>query len=520
MNNAAIAPSTSRLLSRNPAFLAFPIGIALLLVATFIRFYAIDLRPLHHDEGVNHLFIQGIERDGYYQYSHENYHGPTYFYLTWAIWKFFGDTEMGMRGGVAAVGVLTFLFLPLWWWITNGNSSRWGGILAAIFIGLSPAHVYYSRYSIHETLFIGLSLFVAIISYEWLKSPKIAHGIWGGIALGLLAATKETYIITLASIGVGMLCAHPKKLFTTMYRERASALSLGFFIYVVVLFFVVSAAFTWNQGIAEVAMSIPQWIGRNSSDNGHFKPWYYYLSIIWSTEWELLVAGGVALILLPWFWFKEQFSRGRFLWGWGLASLAIYSALNYKMPWIFLNISAPLILVSVETLNQLKKNFVFFLIVAIAIAAGGYKTYQSNFLIPCGDPVNPFAYVHTLQGEKVFIQDLKEYMEKHRANAPIRILVGVDGYWPLPFYFKQLENQGFNFTIGYEGFAQAINADRHLFKEYDVIMAEASYDGSAGPFNLDKVKGYEDLPHNDLKQWVEVYYRLADHEDSKVYYRR
>jgi uncharacterized protein (TIGR03663 family) len=519
MNNAALATSTTPSISRNSAFLAVVVIILLSLIAVVIRFYALELRPLHHDEGVNHLFIQGIERDGYYQYSHENYHGPTFFYLTWATWKIFGDTEMGMRGGVAAIGVLTFLLVPLWW-MRNNNSSRWGGILAGIFIGLSPAHVYYSRYSIHETLFIGLSIFVAIVSYEWLKSPKISHGIWGGVALGLLAATKETYIITLASIGVGMLCARPKKLFSTMYRERVSALSLGFFVYVVVLFFVVSAAFTWNQGIAEVAMSIPQWIGRNSSDNGHFKPPQYYLEIIWTTEWQLLVLGLVTLMLLPWYWFKDTFSRGRFLWGWGLASLTIYSALNYKMPWIFLNISAPLILASVETFQQLKKNIAFFLVLTIALVAGGYKVYQSNFVIPCGDPVNPFAYVHTLQGEKIFINDLKEYMETHRANSPIRILVGVDGYWPLPFYFKQLENQGFNFTLGYEGFAQSINAGRQPFKEYDVIMAEQSYDGSAGPFNLDKVKGYEDIPHTDTKQWVEVYYRLADHEDTKVFFRR
>lgn len=489
--------------------------LALGVLGSVARFYELDLRPLHHDEGVNHLFIQETDRDGFYHYSHENYHGPTFFYVTWATWKIFGDTELGMRGGVGLVGVLTFLFLP-WFWIKD---RLWTGVFAGLLIAFSPAHLYYNRYSIHETLFVGFTVLLAFTAYRWLLTPKISQGVVGGIALGLLAATKETYIIALAAIFFGLLCVAPRKFFVKEeYRDRASSVCLGLFIGVVILFFIVSAAFTWTQGIGEVAMSIPQWIGRNSSDNGHFKPASYYLMLIWKNEWEILFLGLSSIFILPFCWMKKEFSRGRFLWGWGLASLAIYSALNYKMPWIFLNISMPLILAGVETISFVPQRIITYVLFVIALGLGGYKAYQTNFINPYGDPENPFAYVHTLQGEKTLIQDIKDYIDK-REKRPIKILVGVDGYWPLPFYFKQLENQGYKFTLAYELFNDVIKADRQPFKEFDVVMAEESYDGSAGPFNLEKVRGYEDVPTTKEKQWSETYYRLADHEDSKVYYR-
>ncbi|MCB0340148.1 MAG: hypothetical protein KDD53_11115, partial [Bdellovibrionales bacterium] len=51
-------------------------------LAYVLRTYEIGLRPLHNDEGVNFYFLQEIGRLGYYPYSHENYHGPLYFYFT------------------------------------------------------------------------------------------------------------------------------------------------------------------------------------------------------------------------------------------------------------------------------------------------------------------------------------------------------------------------------------------------------------------------------------------------------
>ncbi|MBA2645499.1 MAG: TIGR03663 family protein, partial [Pyrinomonadaceae bacterium] len=53
----------------------------MLLVAAIIRVYALELRPLHHDEGVNGFFLTRLFREGKYEYDPANYHGPTLYYL-------------------------------------------------------------------------------------------------------------------------------------------------------------------------------------------------------------------------------------------------------------------------------------------------------------------------------------------------------------------------------------------------------------------------------------------------------
>ena len=55
--------------------------LSILVVAAFLRFYDLDLVPLHHDEGVNGNFLVRLVREGFYQYDPANYHGPTLYYF-------------------------------------------------------------------------------------------------------------------------------------------------------------------------------------------------------------------------------------------------------------------------------------------------------------------------------------------------------------------------------------------------------------------------------------------------------
>ena len=64
--------------------------LAILAVAAIARLHALDLRPPHHDEGVNGWFVEHMHTEGYYRYDPTNYHGPTYFYLLWAARELLG----------------------------------------------------------------------------------------------------------------------------------------------------------------------------------------------------------------------------------------------------------------------------------------------------------------------------------------------------------------------------------------------------------------------------------------------
>jgi predicted membrane-bound mannosyltransferase len=62
------------------SFKRMPLLITLLALI-FFRFYDLNLRPIHHDESVNGWFVDGMFKNGFYNYDPNNYHGPLYFYF-------------------------------------------------------------------------------------------------------------------------------------------------------------------------------------------------------------------------------------------------------------------------------------------------------------------------------------------------------------------------------------------------------------------------------------------------------
>jgi predicted membrane-bound mannosyltransferase len=121
----------------------------ILLAGFILRSIYLDLKPVHFDEGINGHFVQQIWHDGFYRYDPTNFHGPLYFYILALTERIFG-------WGVAPFRFVTGL-INLSAVAVVGMHRRFIGrtaIFAALILALSPAFVFYSRYSIHESLFI------------------------------------------------------------------------------------------------------------------------------------------------------------------------------------------------------------------------------------------------------------------------------------------------------------------------------------------------------------------------------
>src|SRR5262245_29215989 len=58
-------------------------AIGILTGAAVLRIVQLTVRPLHHDEGVNGIFLTNLFRGGYYHYDPSNFHGPTLYYFAW-----------------------------------------------------------------------------------------------------------------------------------------------------------------------------------------------------------------------------------------------------------------------------------------------------------------------------------------------------------------------------------------------------------------------------------------------------
>lgn len=148
---------------RSPDALWLVSCVLITAIATFLRFYWLALKPLHHDEGVNGWFLTTLFRDGSYRYDPANYHGPTLYYISLAFAEIFGLQTESIRASVAIWGVLIVILA----FLLRRYIGNIGSLSAALFLALSPGLVFISRYFIHEMFFVFLSfgIVLAIVSF-------------------------------------------------------------------------------------------------------------------------------------------------------------------------------------------------------------------------------------------------------------------------------------------------------------------------------------------------------------------
>src|SRR5262249_47424869 len=75
---------------------------------------------------------------------------------------------------------------------------RFGSLVGAALVAVSPGAVYLSRYFIHETLFVFFTLGVVVGLVRYRKDKRLSDLILASSSASLLVATKETSIITVA----------------------------------------------------------------------------------------------------------------------------------------------------------------------------------------------------------------------------------------------------------------------------------------------------------------------------------
>ena len=150
-------------------------------IAAFVRFFWLELKPLHHDEGVNGYFLTNLFRSGEYKYDPANYHGPDLYYIALAFSKVFGLNTLSIRWSVAIFGVLTVVLA----FYLRKYIGRTGSLFAAFFLALSPGMTYISRYFIHEILFIFFSFGIVVSILFFIERRKAGIGaiIWTSLLL-------------------------------------------------------------------------------------------------------------------------------------------------------------------------------------------------------------------------------------------------------------------------------------------------------------------------------------------------
>lgn len=213
-------------------YLWFASAALISVLAAFLRFFSLELKPLHHDEGVNGHFLTALFRTGEYHYDPSNYHGPDLYYLSLAFSKVFGLNTFSVRSSVAIFGFLTVV-LALYFRKYIGKT---GSLAAALMLALSPGMVFISRYFIHEILFIFLSLAIVLAVVLFFDRQKAGTG----------ALIWMTLLMMLCFIPVSVMGI-------SAFAGKNSSLIWGLGIAVllvesVLIFFVMRMLIKWNGG--------------------------------------------------------------------------------------------------------------------------------------------------------------------------------------------------------------------------------------------------------------------------------
>ncbi len=247
-------------------------------------------------------------------------------------------------------------------------------------MAISPAFVFYGRYSIHEVWLLLFSmLFILGLLGLWKFGTR--GYLWCvGIGTAGMILTKETYIIHIGSalIAAGVLwISHRITPATGLERARQKwdladlALVIGTGIFFIVFFY--SGTFLNWPGVKGIYETFATWYQTGSNGNGHEKPWPYWLELTLRYEWPVFIG---LLLCLACQYFQSFVVRYLAIYGVGL--FAAYSIIHYKTPWIIISIVWPLLFVFAAGAAALKIPRKAFLIVGFAglgFAMGAVASY-------------------------------------------------------------------------------------------------------------------------------------------------
>jgi len=461
--------------------------MGLLLIAGLafaLRLPRLALRPMHNDEAVNALKFGKLWEEGAYKYDPNEHHGPSLYYATCAVNKISGApdfdhfTETRLRLIPVLFGCGLVLLVPL---LADGLGWQ-GTVWASLFLAASPAMVFYGRYYIHEMLLVFFTLLAVAGGWRYWRSRRLGWILLAGVALGLMSATKETFIISLAAAAVAILInqAWNRVLDASAPAVKAPSLNLwhlgaalACWILIMVLLF--SSFFTNASGPLDAFRTYLPWMHRAAGQSPHIHSWFFYLHrLLWfqaagGPVWSEALIFLLALVA-AWAGFTRRLlgqanpSFVRFLAIYTFLLTAFYSLLAYKTPWCLLNFWLGMVLLAgigaAALLQSVRRPSLRLPVCLVFLVGTVHLAWQADRADTtyAADPRNPYVYAQTSPD----ILNLINRLESLAAVAPqgkqmlIKVIASDGDYWPLPWYLRTFKHVGWYDRLPADPFADVM----------------------------------------------------------------
>jgi len=421
---------------------------------------------MHTDEAVHAFQFADLLEKGRFRYDPAEYHGPTLIYFTLLparlrAEKVLSDVdEKTLRLVPVFFGLgLILLLLPLVRGLGRGVV-----LTSAFWTAVSAPMAFYSRYYIHEVLFVFFSFALIVCGYRFLRSGKTSWILGAAFSAGLMHATKESCVLAWGAMAAALLPVWVERGRKRTddgkwFRPRHTTVFLGGAAFVSALFY--SSFLTHPEGIVDSFRAFLHYFNRSSVSSIHDHPWDYYFRLllfwhvpgkpVWS-EIPMLIPAGIGLLSA----FGKFSDPGtdrrliRFVLCYTALLAAIYTVIPYKTPWNLLGFYHGLVLLAgtgtVALLQGLKRKRAR-IVSAIFLMVLGSTAIRQTWLLNGrydSDPGNPWVYAQAGESLLHVIRAVEDVASKvpEQFGIPVEVIVPRHEYWPLPWYFRRFTRIG------------------------------------------------------------------------------
>jgi uncharacterized protein (TIGR03663 family) len=481
----------------------------LTLAALAVRLIALGDRPFHHDESQDAYFSWLFFTKGDYHYQ-PILHGPLRFYLTSLMYLLFGDSDFTARLAPALMGTLMVPLTAL----LRGPLGRVGAFSAAIALAFGPSYLYFSRFAREDIYIACITLALIAVTFRFLDRPRPHQPALIGALLALSFATKESTFITVFVAGTYFVVAlavrarrhglreAPLVRAVTVVGLEAWAWALAAFVLVfTVLFttFLTHPGGLWD-GIYE---GLHYWLSQQPVGRGG-EPRYFYVVVLFSEEWPMLVLGGLGIVLAL---RRPTLLRLFLVWAF-VVSLLVYSWASEKFAWLVLHPLLPLLLLAglgVQAIWDARAHWSGRLGIALVAACAAYAGVAS-FWVNAEHGADPREFLVSTQssnqvrGVRDQVRGIVARAQREGRDVHILVDAAEGATFPWAWYFRDL-------PVGYLDLSQAA-----LPSDTDVVVLTqsgrervrrqlAGYEGRRFPFRVWWVRDYGAMSPANWWRW-------------------
>lgn len=459
--------------------------IAIFLIAIFLRVWLIAIKPPHFDEGINGWFADQMTANGFYHYDPTNYHGPLHFYAVFLSQTLFGRHLWALRLPAIIASVLCVWALLRYREFFGAQTAR----LAALAMAVSPAYVFYGRYSIHESWQVLFTILLLWGTLGLWRSGARRYFLTAVFSVTGLILTKETYLLHVGCFVIAALVlwlwqfvvpSRPRLPVARQLWSRDDViLGVGLSLLLIVFFY--SGNFLDFPSLKGLYQTFAAWFETGVKAAGHEKTSfqigplnYYWVYLMALYEWPAL-AGLAACVR----YVAPSDARLRYIAIMAGGVLLAYSIIPYKTPWCIISMIWPYYLVLAALLGEwavkFKKKALPWIVATPLLACSLFLCWRLNFE-KFTDDKEPYVYVQTYKGIFDFTDPLLTLASKDPKNYHIGGLILLDSYYPLPWMLGDFTRVGYygktqspsDWNAGFIAVEKARTAEleKHLTRPY------------------------------------------------------